>query len=182
MIWRSKGQGQSHSSQQDQNKWAVGLRLMGILVVVWDCSELVPEWGLFRCILARDKRRKCLATGSEELSWFSVCAPKWHFKTSLAKNMLGFSPFWASKSKTHSQQATKIKQIIGFLFRPIREEHQQQSSPGSGVARWVGLKLEKPSKIPHILSRSTKGKQQSPTERNYEGNRSQRQRILNTYT
>ena len=109
------------------------------------CPLSIP----IRHILARHKRRKCLATGSKELSWLTVRAPKWHFMTSLAKNMLGFSPFWASKSKTRFQQATKMKQIIGFLFWPIREEHQQhQRSPGSSVARWVILKLEKPSKIP----------------------------------
>ena len=104
---------------------------------------------VYRRILARDKQRKCLATGSEELSWLSVCALKWHFMTSLAKNMLVFSPFWALKCKTRFQHATKMKRIIGFIFRPIREEHQQQqSSPGSSVVRWVVLKLEKPSKIP----------------------------------
>ena len=43
-----------------------------------------------RRILARHKRKKCLTTGREELSWLSVCAPKWHFMTSLAKNMLGY--------------------------------------------------------------------------------------------
>ena len=31
---------------------------------------------VLRRILARHKRRKCLATGSEELSWLSVYAPK----------------------------------------------------------------------------------------------------------
>ena len=105
-----------------------------------------------RRILARHKQRKYLATGIKELSWLSVCASKWHFMTSLAKNMLGFSPSWASKSKTRFQQATKMKRIIGILFWPIREKHQQQqrSSGISSAARWVTLKLEKPSKIPHI--------------------------------
>ena len=104
-----------------------------------------------RLILARDKRRKCFATGSQELSWHFVCTPKWHFMTSLAKNILGFSPFWVSKSKTRFQHGTKMKWTIGFLFRPVREEHQQQQrSPGSSVAKWVVLKLEKSSKVPHI--------------------------------
>ena len=114
----------------------------------------LPSWHLmsnYRHILARHKRRKCLATGSQELSWLSVCTTKWHFMASLAKNILGFSPFWALKSKTRFPQGTKMKRTIGFLFRPIREEHQQQQrSPGSSAARWVVLKLEKPSKIPHI--------------------------------
>ena len=60
-----------------------------------------------RRILARDKRRKCLATGSEELSWLSVCVPKWCFMTSLAKNILRFSPFWAPKNKPPSRWLRK---------------------------------------------------------------------------
>ena len=55
-------------------------------------------------------------------------------------------------NKRRFQLATKMKQRIGFLFRPIREEHQQQQrSLGSNVARWVVLKLEKTLKVsPYI--------------------------------
>ena len=40
-------------------------------------ARLSNDFSDFRRILARHKRRKCLAIGSEELSCLSVCAPKW---------------------------------------------------------------------------------------------------------
>ena len=86
------------------------------------CNFLKTK-GVFRW----DKRRKCLATGSEELSSLSVCAPKWRFMTSLAKNILRFSPFWALKSKPPSQLATKGSEKLASFFQPIREEHRNNN-------------------------------------------------------
>ena len=86
------------------------------------------DLNLIRRILARHKRWKCLATGSKELSSLSVCAPKWRFMMSLAKNILRFSPFWASKIKPPSQLATKGSEKLASFFRPIREKHRNNNN------------------------------------------------------
>ena len=55
-----------------------------------------------RRLLARHKPSTFLATGSEELSWLSVCSPKWRLMTSEAKNMLDFSTLRKERSQACS--------------------------------------------------------------------------------